>query len=199
MPPPVLTVPALRIQDYKNREGPMAPWLHSYLEGGLSAAELLPPYKGLYLFVARIYSFDQAVVSQWLEHFSPERDFSRLVSERIRARLEEVPPAEQYGAYYDETVKAAYLFSFRGVRRLDDSWVQGTVSAADSPRFPAEPMYWGFILMSIPKDTLEIQVSGLLDDVENSIEREHGRRAREASREHRTAFANVKEQFFEHF
>jgi len=197
------TIPALRILDYKNRDegAPLASWLRSYLQNGIAGVESLASYGGSYLFVARIYSANRLVINQWIGNFSPERDFSRLVAERIRIRLERglsIDPNDLYGRAYESLVKEAYRTSFWGGQRIDDSWVRGLqirqdqdetleiegAGEADPPRF------WGFVLVSIPKDTLEIQISTLL---------QAARGGSGTSREQNAAFEQVKEHFFEQF
>jgi len=197
------TIPALRILDYKNREegAPQALWFRSYLQSGITGVESLASYSDSYIFVARIYSANRLVIDQWLGSFSPERDFSRLVAERIRVRLERglsIDPIDLYGRGYESLVKEAYRTSFWGGQRVDDFWVRGFqinrdeaetleiggAGEADSPRF------WGFILMNIPKDTLEIQISALLQAIKGGSG---------ASREQNAAFDQVKEHFFEQF
>jgi len=197
------TIPALRILDYKNREegAPLASWLRAYLQDGIAGVESLAPYSDSYIFVARIYSANRLVINQWLASFSPERDFSRLVAERIRIRLERglsIDPIDVYGRAYEGFVKEAYRTSFWGGQRNDDFWVRGLqinrngaetlenegFGEAEAPRF------WGFIMVSIPKDTLEIQISTLL---------QAARGGSGASREQNAAFDHVKEHFFEQF
>jgi hypothetical protein len=190
--PPQRQIPDLRIQDYKNRDAgaALAPWLRSYLNNGIAAIESLAAYRTSYLFVARVRSTNIRVVNQWIDNFSADHDFSRLAVDRIRARLERdlsVGPDDFYGPYYEKTIKAAYGRSFFGGRRLDDSWVLGT-----EQREGASPLYWGFILVGIPKDTLEIQVNELLKEVGNSG-------GKEATHDQGSAFEDVAEQFFEQF
>ena len=197
------TIPVLRILDYKNRnEGaPLAPWFRSYLGNGIAGVESLEAYKNTYVFVARIHSARRLVVTQWFENFSPERDFSRLIAERIRTRLDRgltIDPNEVYGPVYQSLVKAAYRTSFWGGQRDDDSWVRGLQTvrneggAFENGTFgEAEaPQYWGFVLVSIPKDTLEIQISALLQSTKG---------IGGASREQIAAFDQVKERFFDQF
>jgi hypothetical protein len=191
--PPPRTVPALQIRDYKNRENgaALAPWFRAYLEGGIGAAESLEPYRNSYLFVAVIRSPDLAVITQWVRNFSPEQDFSRLAAERIRTRLERdlsVSPANFYGANYTGILRAIYRTVFWGARKENDSWIFGSPPGAEGE----PPLYWGFILVSIPRDTLEIQVHKLLGDLKNSNEKT-------ATKSQNEAFDAVRGRFFEGF
>jgi hypothetical protein len=190
--PPPRTSPDLRIQDYKNREAGavLAPWLRSYLNNGIAAAESINAYRNSYLFIAQIRSTNVQVVNQWIRNFSPDRDFSRLAADRIRARLERdlsLSPDEYYGPYYEKTVKAAYQTSFWGARRQDDCWVLGTELHIAG----GTPVYWGFILLSIPRDTLEIQINELLKGIEDS--------GKKAVKDQDSAFEDMRDHFFEQF
>jgi hypothetical protein len=192
--PPEEAVPPERILDYKNRENgaSLAPWLRSYLSGGIPGAEALEAYQGSYLFVSITRSSDRAVISQWVKNFSPDQDFSRLAAVRIRARLDRElsarGPNEYYGPGYDLAVRAAYRRVFWGARKENDSWVLGS-SAGEGSAGTAE--YWGFILVSVPKDSLEIQIHELLGEIKIS--------KTGASREQQAVFDNVREYFFERF
>ena len=161
--PPVPVLPSLRIADHRDRElGALPAWLRSYLEGGLSAAEALADYEGFYLFVAVVHSPSLRVVEQWLEQFDPRRDLSRLAAERIKTRLDRdapVDPVQWYGPGYERTVKAAYRTGFWGGRLRDDTWVLARENGG------AAGQYWGFILLVIPRDLLEIQINSLLQTI----------------------------------
>ncbi|MDR2551908.1 MAG: hypothetical protein LBD31_01905 [Treponema sp.] len=188
LPPPAAPrklPPALRIRDYKNRDSgaALALWLRTYLNGGIGEAESLGAYRDSYLFIAGMYNSSRTAVDQWLRSFSAARDFSRLAAERIRFRLDrdaDLRPGDFYGPNYELAVKAAYRASFRGARMEDSSWVLSGDGKED--------LYWGFVLLSIPREVLEPQVSGLLDGIST------GR-----NREQTAAFNNVKERFFEQF
>jgi hypothetical protein len=192
--PPTEDVPSLQISDYKNRENgaSLAPWLRAYLSGGIAEAEALEPYRGSYLFVSMIRSSGRAVINQWVGNFSPDQDFSRLAAARIRSRLDKelelLGPNEHYGPGYDLTVRAAYRRVFWGARKENDSWILGNSAGEDADM----PEYWGFILVSIPKDSLEIQIHELLAGIRNP-------KGREITKEQNDAFDNVKEHFFERF
>jgi len=202
-PTPSENIPALQILDYKNRDegAPLALWFRSYLQGGISGVEALASYSDSYIFVARIYSANRLVINQWFGSFSPDRDFSRLVAERIRVRLERglsIDPMDVYGRAYESLVKEAYRTSFWGGQRVDDFWVRGLqINRNEGETLEIEgageaetPRFWGFVLVSIPKDTLEIQISALL---------QAARSGSEASREQNAAFEQVKEGFFDRF
>jgi len=202
--PPQNEPPVLRILNYKNKgEGAaLASWLRSYLGNGISGPESLISYRGFYLFIASTRSVNLSVINQWIRNYSYERDFSRLAAKRIQDRLNMGlpgrPPDMVYGPNYAKAVKAAYDNVFWGSLRLDDTWVLGVKEEKKDDEETAEserPMYWAFVLVSIPRETLEIQVVELLSKITNSATG-GGRRA---TKEQNAAFDRVKENFFEKF
>ncbi|MCL1815126.1 MAG: hypothetical protein FWG27_04840 [Treponema sp.] len=199
-PPPAREQRVFQILDHKKQdeEAVMAPWFQSYLENGISGPESMADYQGSYLFVASIRSTNLTVIDQWLRIFSSERDFSRLAAERIQHRLNRVsgnPPDVVYGSNYTRAVKAAHENVFWGTLRVDDTWVFGSPVVTDEDAELQKPLYWGFILVSIPRETLEIQVLELLAKITTSP----AGRGRMATREQNAAFNQVRERFFEDF
>lgn len=198
--PPKREIPVLRILDYKNHsQGVVQPlWLREYLDNGIAGCESLAAYSGSYLFIASIHSTRLPVVLQWAENYYPDRDFSRLAAERIQKRLErdltDRIPDKVYGPNYEKAIKAVHYNAFWGAMRLDDSWVEA-VSVPDGDEKPKEPHYWGFILVSIPRETLEIQVNELLSKISNS--KTSG--GRSATKDQNAAFEYVKGNFFDLF
>jgi hypothetical protein len=196
--PPQRSVPALQIRDYKNRENgaALAPWFRAYLEGGIDAAESLEPYRTSYLFVAVIRSPNLAVITQWVRNFSADQDFSRLAAERIRARMERdltVSPDTFYGPQYNRILRTIYRTVFWGARKENDSWIFGpTLEVKEKGGALDPPLYWGFILISIPKESLEIQVNKLLGDLKNVDEKT-------ATRVQTEAFEDLRIHLFEGF
>ena len=199
--PPRQETPVLRVLDYQNsNEGRVLPvWLRRYLENGIAGPESMAVYQGSYLFIASIHSVRQPVITQWLANYHPERDFSRLAAQRIQKRFElnltDKPPDMVYGPNYEKAIKAAFGHMFWGAQRLDDSWILALPAVQDEVAGPEQPQYWGFILVSIPRETLEIQVNELLSKVSNS----KTKGGRTATKEQNAAFDHVKDRFFDHF
>ena len=199
--PPKQDMPVLRVLDYKNRsEGAvLASWLRRYLENGITAIESMDVYRGSYLFISTIRSKKLPVIGHWTLKYHLERDFSRLVAERIQKKLEQnlpgKPPDMVYGPNYEKTLKAAYQNVFWGAIRLDDSWIFAIRPVQDEDTAPEAPQFWGFILVSIPRETLEIQVVELLSKISNTATAG----GRGSTKEQNAAFDHVKENFFEEF
>jgi len=198
--PPQRETPVLQILDYQNRNfgDAIAPWLGSYLQNGISGPESMNIYQGNYLFIASMRSSRLPVISQWIDNYSYERSFSRLVAGRIQNRLNieisDIPPEMTFGSNYARVVKAAYEATFWGSSQLGETWILG-LAAGQNETMEAEdisiPMYWGFILLAVPKETLEIQIVELISRASSG--------SRGMTREQNMAFAQVRESFFEHF
>ena|GEM_PF-2178727 len=199
--PPRQEIPVLQILDYKNRNdgAVLISWLRRYLDNGIAGTESMAVYQGSYLFIASIRSAKLPVIYQWLDNYYPDRDFARLAAQRVQKRFEQdltdKPPDMIYGPNYEKVIKAAYGYSFWGAKRLDDSWVLAIPAVQNEDTEPEQARYWGFILVSIPRETLEIQVNELLSKVSNS----KTRGGRPATKEQNVAFDHVKERFFDQF
>ena len=133
-----------------------------------------------------------------MANYFPDRDFPRLAALRIQKRLEldisGRPPDLVYGPNYEKTLKAAYGNSFWGAARLDETWILAHEIIQDDETIPSAPVYWGFILVSIPRETLEIQIIEMLSKINPPAVR-----GSTAAREQNAAFDHVKEHFFVHF
>jgi hypothetical protein len=198
--PPKHEVPVLRVLNYKNRDegASVALWLRRYLDNGITGVENLETYRRSYLFIASITSVRLAVVNQWMSNYVSERDFSRLVAERIQKRLDRDlgrPPDKVYGPNYSKAIKAAYQNVFWGAIHLDETWALAIVVTEDEDTEPEVPEYWGFILVSIPREMLEIQVNELLAKISGPVAKGEWT----ATKEQNAAFDYVRERFFEQF
>ena len=199
--PPKQEAPDLTILDYKNRDegAALAPWLGNYLQNGIAGIESMTAYRGSFLFVASVHSASLPVVQRWLENYSTEKDFSRLVAQRIQKRFEfnvtGKPPDMVYGSNYEKVIKAAFYNTFWGAKRLDDFWVYAVSVKEDQGTTRNNTWYWGFILIGVTRDSLEIQINELLSRVNSSASGGN----RTAIKEQNAAFDYVKGHFFEQF
>jgi hypothetical protein len=175
------------IGDYKNRAAgaELRPWVRAYLDYGNQGVEVLEQYRGVYAFVTEQSGDSISLLDQWLRSFSLDQDFPRLAAARIRRRFVwniSRSAADEYGRNFEEAVRAAYNAPFRGARKEDDSWIfTGTPGAAGEYRY--------LILLIVPRDQLEEQITGTLSGI----------RAEGASRDQNSAFNRVRENFFEGF
>ena len=203
--PPKQDMPVFRILNYKNMDmgAGMTPWLRQYMENGVAGLELMDMYRGSYLFISYIKASKKSVIDHWMEKYEPERDFPRLVVQRMQNRLDQdsinKPPDMIYGPNYEKVIKTAYYNTFWGAKRLDGAWVFGLPvmesEEENEDAEPEEPGFWGFILLGIPRETLEIQVTELLSRINNA--KTKGGKA--ATKEQNAAFDYVKGHFFERF
>ena len=198
--PPERETPVFQILEFQNQYlgTGITPWLYSYLQNGIVGPESMNVYQGNYLFIASMRSSRLPVINQWIENYSHEHNFSRLVAGRIQNRLHleisGIPPEMVYGPNYARVVKAAYETRFWGSRRLAETWIFA-LTAGQNETMETEdiniPMYWGFILLAVPQETLEIQIVELISRASSAY--------REATREQNAAFGQVRENFFERF
>jgi hypothetical protein len=179
--PPVPERPRIRPVDYRGREAGLAlpVWLRTYLDRERTALET-ELYALSYAFVSENRSTRLSVINQWLRNFRTDYDVPRLIAARIRSRFDQnlrALPDEVYGRSYQAAVKAAYATVFWGARREDDCWI-----------LDSGGVYHGYILILVPKDTLEIQIKALMSSIKT-----------DSGHDQDQEFKSVVEHFFETF
>ncbi|MDR2766700.1 MAG: hypothetical protein LBB82_00075 [Treponema sp.] len=179
--PPLPERPLVRPVDYRGREAGLSlpAWLRTYLNGERTALEA-EIYALSYAFISENRNTRLPVINQWLRNFRIDYDVSRLIAARIRSRFDQnlqVLPDEVYGRNYQAAVKAAYATVFWGARREDDCWI-----------LDSDGVYHGYILILVPRDTLEIQIKALMSSIKT-----------DSGRDQDQAFKGVVEHFFENF
>jgi hypothetical protein len=149
------------IIDYEND---MPEWVIRYAEAGLAEIETLPEYEDRYVFISRQAGSSLDPLLLWAAGFSPERDFPRLVSERIQKRFiagGSGNPGEEYGRYFEAVVKNASDAVFEGASREGSFWIKKRIFADDGIS-PAEEVYEYLVMTSIDRETLQRQINMLL-------------------------------------
>jgi hypothetical protein len=159
------TPPAVyRIVDHQNQalEKEIPEWVDVYLEGGIPALEALPAFQGKYLFMGENTGTNLRALFQWSEGFSVRQDLPRLVAARVQARISRIGAGRadaEYGRFYERAVKESADAVFIGAEREAAFWV---LKAYDEPAADADAArkrYDHYILISIPRSTLEIQLN----------------------------------------
>jgi hypothetical protein len=149
------------IIDYEND---MPEWVSRYVSAGLAGIEALPEYAGRYVFVSRQLGNSLEPLRLWAAGFSVERDFPRLVSERIQKRFiagSNGNPGEEYGRYFEAVVKNASDAVFAGPSRESGFWIKERIFEDDGVS-PAGEVYEYLIMASIDRETLRQQIDMLL-------------------------------------
>ena len=187
------------ITDHRNKaSGQVIPeWVSLYLQGGVRLVETLDAYQERYVFISRNEGNNFSALNQWTRGFSAKLDFPRLAAVRIETRFGSgVPfPDQEYGAFYEELIRAASDAPWTGARRDDDFWIHKTYFPVEDeeagPNQNQESEIWEFfILVTIDKKLFGSQ----LDTVFRSIELKP-----RPSKNQIAAAARVKERFFTGF
>ncbi|MDR0524694.1 MAG: hypothetical protein LBG90_02340 [Spirochaetaceae bacterium] len=159
-----------RIGDHKNREAgaDLPAWVLFIDEGDLRPAEYLPEYQDRYLFAAKNRGTNFKVLELWNTLFQADFDVPELVAARMQERFALFPaetatfPEQEYGAFFEITMKAAYNAIYADAVVEDDFWIQKQYVAEDGLTIEREE-YVFFILVSIGKEALQDQINNILN------------------------------------
>jgi hypothetical protein len=175
------------VLDYKDssrRDIPL--WVTAYFNG--ENIENLPQYRGKYLFVSRQIGNDLNVLSQLTGDV--EKDFPLLIASRVQKSLTrniKIYPDAEYGAFFEEAVKAFYDANFEGIIKEDDFWIKRRITQEDG----MDSETFDFLtLVSVDKNILVLQINTLLFGVNPS---------EEPTREQASAIIHIKNNFFNYF
>ncbi|MDR2534420.1 MAG: hypothetical protein LBD29_00130 [Treponema sp.] len=170
-PPPPEAEEAIlyRIADYKTQAlGQELPsWVIRYDSGDLRQIEYLPEYEGCYVFIGKRTGTNFKALQQWNSGFRVTHDFARLVALRIQERFTKEAltfPDQEYGAFFEAVIKAAYDAAFIGSIQEDDFWVKKQYLNEDGVTIEQE-IYEFLILVTIDKETLERQIDSILNTI----------------------------------
>jgi hypothetical protein len=174
------------ITDYKNknRGGTIPEWVSIWLDSGVFMVENLDAYRDRFVFVARNEANNFIALNLWKDGFSAELDFPRLAAARIEKRLGVAVenPDQGYGAFYEALVRAASDFPWAGAVREDDFWTLRQFGETEN---------WEFlILVTIDRSLFASQLNKVFEAVNPNPA---------PTRDQRTAFNRVKDNFFNGF
>jgi hypothetical protein len=155
------------IIDHQNVErGELPPrWVDVYDERGIRGLESLPDYRDSYLFVAKNQGSNFQALNLWQDGFSVLQDFADLIAMRINERFTNAStsyPSDEYGAYFESTVKAAFDAEYTGAVNEATYWRLKQYVTEDLIT-PDREVYEFLILVRINKAQLVAQVNTLLD------------------------------------
>jgi hypothetical protein len=160
-PPPDASVKSFSIIDHKPPAIPE--WASRYEAGGVQAVEAMSAYRDKYVFVGTNQGSNVKALELWLLGFSVLQDLPRLVSARVQARFSNDASFyldDEYGAYFEASVKAAADAVYQGAVREDDFWVLKRYIPDEG-----RDLYEFLILVSIDKTTLGSQLNAILDTI----------------------------------
>jgi hypothetical protein len=178
------------ILDYKNKaSGYTIPeWVNSYLDSGPRGVEALKTYQDSYVFVHKSEGNNFNALQLWKDNFSTELDFPRLAAARIEARFSVPYPDNEYGAFYEELIRAASDASWIGAVTKDDFWIRKKYHPSETE---GEQENWEFlILVTIGKPSFSSQLKTIFEKI-NPIPPPDEKQI--------VAVNQVKEHFFEKF
>jgi hypothetical protein len=138
-------------------------WVSRYEADGIQAIEALRAYQNKYVFVSKNQGSNAKALGLWVSGFSVLQDFPRLVSERVQARFSKAAssyPDDEYGGYFEASVKATADAVYQGAVREDDFWALKRYFIGEE-----WDVYEFLILVSIDKTTLGSQINALLNTV----------------------------------
>jgi hypothetical protein len=161
-PPPVdIPIESFTIIDHKP---PLIPeWVSRYEAGGVQAIEAMSAYRDKYVFVSINQGSNTNALDLWLSGFSVLHDLPRLVSARVQARFSNATfsyPDDEYGNYFEASVKVTADAVYHGAVREDDFWVLKRYFLGED-----WDVYEFLILVSIDKTTLGTQINALLNTI----------------------------------
>jgi hypothetical protein len=180
------------IIDYKNKAtGEAIPeWVNLYLKSGLREVEALRAFQGSYVFVHINEGNNFNALQLWKDNFSVGLDFPRLAAARIEARFSaSVPyPDDEYGAFYEELIRAASDASWTGAATRDDSWIHKRYPSSETE---AEQENLEFlVLVTIERSSFSAQLDKIFENI-NPVP--------PPNKNQLAAINRVKERFFEKF
>jgi hypothetical protein len=183
-----------RIVQYKDKdEGAEIPvWASRYLDEDTSSVEALNEYNGKYIFIAENTGINFRTLQQWAAAFSIDQDFPRKVASRIEKRLLKTAvqyPDDEYGDFFEESVKAASNAHYTGAVREGDFWLLQQYFEEDGITVSQE-LYTFLVLISIDKSHMENQILLIF----NNLELEH-----KLTKEQASTVSRIKGDFFENF
>jgi hypothetical protein len=146
------------------REDDMPQWVVRYISAGISGIEALPEYEDSYVFVGKQTGNNLESLKLWVNGFSVNRDFPRLVSARVQARFSGFArgnPSEEFGRYFEAVIKNLSDTTFSEASRQSSFWIKKRIFGDDGLTPVGEP-YECFILIRIDKEALEKQIDLLL-------------------------------------
>jgi len=191
-PEPVRSPAPYIITDWKNRtQGEAVPeWVNLWTDSGERGVETLDAFGDRYVFVARNEANNFNALNLWKDGFSAELDFPRLASARMEARMASTVdnPEQSYGAFYEAMIRGVSDFPWTGAVIEDDFWIRRQLLPSGET-VPEEE--WEFrILVSIERSLFTSQLDRVFERVNPSPS---------PTRDQRTAFNSIREQFLNNF
>lgn len=141
-------------------------WVETYIQKGIPALEKMPDFTEDYCFVAEESGSNLNAVQAWVEGFNMPQLIARNISTRVEATFSGAASGSTdgaYGTYFEDVVKACSDITYSGARKQNDWWVLvRRFDEKTSKKYVDE--YRSYILYTIEKDLLDIQVLDVIED-----------------------------------
>jgi hypothetical protein len=167
-------------------------WVTWYISDGLRGVEALDQFKDQYVFIGEDTGTNLNALRQWATGFTVAQELSRMISTRVQEKFAGAAagsPDDAFGRYFENVVKTVSESQFSGARKENDFWLLKRYYQADSKKVDREA-YEYYVLVTIDRETLERQISGVLESAEQDPAQ---------TPEQQTAISRVKEAFYEGF
>jgi len=136
-------------------------WLIAFFNGGVEELERMESFMNRYCYVIEIEGDNFGALNKWADNFSVAQDFSRQAAARIERRLiasSTSYPDDDYGDFYESTVKKAFDAEYADAFLEDTFWVkrrvgQNGLNTASENSF--SEVYEFFVFISIDKDIMQ--------------------------------------------
>ena len=190
-PEPVITARVYTVMDFKDKsEGGFIPeWASLWLAQGNRGVETEKDFQGRFVFVYSNEGNNFRALELLNENFTPGQDFPRLAAARIEARFSDGVsyPDVEYGAFFEDLIRAASDTIWTGAVRVDDFWVRKKYQPSEE----GETESWELlILVTIEK----LRFTSQLEDIFQKIAPNPA-----PTMEQIAAANSVKEHFYEGF
>jgi hypothetical protein len=178
-------------------------WVRQYYNNRYQGLESLTPFRGKYMFAGENRGDSITSLDQWVNGFTAEHDFPRLVAARVERRLvssASLYPDDEYGQFFESLIKAVADGEFPGAVRDQAFWIKRNVIVPNEDFDPDEDdpemaefgfeRYEYLVLIGINKDILEKQLRDIMSGIRTTVP---------PTREQAAKIAGIQQTFFEGF
>jgi hypothetical protein len=123
----------------------------------------LPQYEDKYVFIAECAGLSLNALNKWADAFIPGQDTAQLIAYRIQTRFQTygtIPPEQDYGRFYENTVRIAADAKYSGARREEDCWIMKQYPGEGD--VPEENEYVFLVLVTVDRQSLREQLESVL-------------------------------------
>jgi len=170
-------------------------WLTAFINGGIEEAEKMDIYSGRYLFIGKQEGINFDVMNKWTRNYTVKQDFPRLAAARIEKRMISTAalyPDDEYGLFYETTVKKAYNGEYIGAAIEDTYWIKTKVYNDGDIKNENNFLetYKFFVFISIDKTEMQTIIKKMMSEANAAVT---------STRAQKAAINRLQQNFFEGF